>query len=803
MINEKLFVLTMIKLLVTLCFIHTSILVNATTDNSPHRSPIQSIETWKQEIRAHQVAGELVSQVETQLRLSEAYFHLGHYPKADKVLHDALKLVELTQQVKQKARILGSLGRLYTLYTPPNHLLEAKDQACRYLLESIILSETNHFPAIAALSKLHLGYWLLTQQKYPEARTAFEKSFYWAHQNEHELLAIQASINKVVLDLKEGKQADAKKKLVKLLEQSQSLPDSHDKMRVLMKVGELLQNFDEHRLASYQAFNGATNIAQSLGEQRALSQATGHLGHLYEKAGRYQEAIKLTKQAIFFAQAAQAPEWLFRWLWQQGRLLKAQNQAADAINSYQQAVDVLECSQPTLPDHFLTCPLPFRQDMMNTYHTLGQTSFYERFSPLFLELADLYLQQARVINTSDEKQQDSLRRAREVIEQLKANELRDYFQDDCIDEFLRHKVETLDNILERIQDTKTAIIYPILLTDRIELLVTLPKQEQPLQSFSVPIGRQEIRKTIKTFREQLTSEDSYWDESKTYLTNAKQLYEWLIEPLTLTLTQWDIHTLVFVPEGPLLTIPMATLHDGHQFLIEQYALAITAGLKLTAPKMHPLRSVDKILLGASKKGLNYPIDEIEEIARLFTQYPEDESDEKNLLIYITSSTDFTKNNHFTKYELEKSFTNRSALVHLASHAQFSESPQNSFLQIKEDKLSFDELEKLVKKTKFREIPIELLTLSACETATGGNYEKTTLGLSGMTVKAGARSVLGSLWAAGDDATKHLMIFFYQNLQKSMSKAQALQAAQKKLLDSKVYGSHPYDWAPFLIIGNWL
>jgi CHAT domain-containing protein len=100
----------------------------------------------------------------------------------------------------------------------------------------------------------------------------------------------------------------------------------------------------------------------------------------------------------------------------------------------------------------------------------------------------------------------------------------------------------------------------------------------------------------------------------------------------------------------------------------------------------------------------------------------------------------------------------------------------------------------------RKNPVELLTLSACQTAVGD--ERAALGLAGVAIKAGARSALASLWFVNDESTSKLVTEFYQQLQNpTLSKAQALQQAQKSLMEQGY--QHPLYWAPFLLIGNWL
>ena len=103
----------------------------------------------------------------------------------------------------------------------------------------------------------------------------------------------------------------------------------------------------------------------------------------------------------------------------------------------------------------------------------------------------------------------------------------------------------------------------------------------------------------------------------------------------------------------------------------------------------------------------------------------------------------------------------------------------------------------------RQNEIELLVLSACETASGD--PRATLGLAGVAVQAGARSTLATLWAVADESTTQLVGEFYRQLQKSQTtkanKAQVLRQAQLSLIKDKKF-NHPYFWSPFVLIGNW-
>ena len=142
-----------------------------------------------------------------------------------------------------------------------------------------------------------------------------------------------------------------------------------------------------------------------------------------------------------------------------------------------------------------------------------------------------------------------------------------------------------------------------------------------------------------------------------------------------------------------------------------------------------------------------------------------------------------------------------SVVHIASHGQFSANPEESFLLTYDGRLNMDALQQSMAMTNLRTRPVELLALSACQTAAGD--DRAALGLAGVAVKAGARSALATLWFVNDEASAQLVAAVYEALAGGkVSKAQALRQAQLRLLRERRYG-HPAYWSPYLLIGNWL
>ncbi|NLZ41370.1 MAG: CHAT domain-containing protein, partial [Comamonadaceae bacterium] len=141
-----------------------------------------------------------------------------------------------------------------------------------------------------------------------------------------------------------------------------------------------------------------------------------------------------------------------------------------------------------------------------------------------------------------------------------------------------------------------------------------------------------------------------------------------------------------------------------------------------------------------------------------------------------------------------------AVVHIASHGLFGHDIDSTFIMTYDELLTLDGLQALLRNAAPRGEAIELLTLSACETAEGD--DRAPLGMSGSALKARARSALGTLWPVADESARLVMDGFYRRLARGeLARAQALRQAQLALLLQPEH-AHPFHWAPFILIGDW-
>ncbi|HEY9738414.1 MAG TPA: CHAT domain-containing protein, partial [Trichocoleus sp.] len=279
-------------------------------------------------------------------------------------------------------------------------------------------------------------------------------------------------------------------------------------------------------------------------------------------------------------------------------------------------------------------------------------------------------------------------------------------------------------------------------------------------------------------------------------TSSQQLYTWLIKPFEAALAQSGTQTLVFVPDGVLRSVPMSALFDGQQYLVERYAIATTPSLTLTDFRPLPESGLQALALGLSQGIVTsdgqafLPLRNVpNEINTVLTQFPGSQA----LL-----------DADFSRERLQQTLAQRPfPLLHVATHGQFGADPKDTFIVTgKGEKLTFGELEALIRGTAPSAEPIELISLTACETAVGD--DRSTLGLAGVAIRAGARSAIASLWTIDDATTADLVSDFYTGLLKpELNKAQALQAAQKEIITAGGDRAHPAYWAPLIVVGNWL
>ncbi|MGI8503460.1 MAG: CHAT domain-containing protein [Hassallia sp.] len=508
----------------------------------------------------------------------------------------------------------------------------------------------------------------------------------------------------------------------------------------------------------------AVDQAKDLGDKRAEAYALGTLGGIYEQTKQLAIAQTQTQQALTIAESIEAPDIGYRWQWQLGRILNAKGERIGAIAAYTKAVDNLKS---------------IRRDLVAINPDV-QFSFRQGVEPVFRELVTLLLE-------SKEPTQDNLKSARNVIESLRLAELDNYFRLACINA----QPVQIDKV-----DQKAAVIYPVILRDRLELIVSLPsnssnqkanqKAEQTFIHRTKNLRKDEVRKTVQQLRQNLETRST-----NEFKKQSQEVYNWIIAPIASELAEHKIENLVFILDDPLGNIPMGALYDGKQYLIEKYNVAVTPGLELLNPKPLARRGLRIIAGGLTEASKNFPALPNVKV-------------ELDAIKSKVSDTRVLLDRKFTKNAIEDAVQSLSVpVVHLATHGQFSSKAEDTFiLTYSNQVINVRDLNGLLQSRETNQQgAVELLVLSACSTATGDT--RSDLGIAGVAVRSGARSTLASLWTVDDEGTSILMGEFYTQLkQGNITKAQAIRNAQVSLLKNPLY-EHPYYWAPFVLVGNWL
>jgi CHAT domain-containing protein len=722
--------------------------------------------------------------------LGEAYRLMGNYDQAIKYLHAA-------QQVSPESDflLLNSLGNAYRSRAQL-HELQANSAK-----QAGIFSKEKEFTNKSTAD-------------YNQAREYFHNSIKLAQSQKQPLAEMRGLLNLIQLGSQTNQtkviddetfnnaHEDALKVLV-------DLPDSATKVYGAIDLAYLQRHSQRTSPFTYcptqmlSSDNEALNLLKSsvltgnnLQDNRLQSYANGALGHFWECRQDSKQALKYTQSAIIAADKnLSAKDSLYLWEWQAGRILDQQNRKEEAIASYQRAFEILE---------------DIRQDILTTEPDV-QFDFRDVVRPLYRTLARSRLELLEVGAIADKQRVKELSQVVETIDALKLAELQNYFGNDCILSGLNPKPvgELLEN--NRATFKNTGFLSSIILDGKTGILLQLPNQttkfkwiEDPNQKgTSKIVSSDRLQKKIAEFRRGLIKGE---EEVNYDTTIATELYDWIIRPFAEDIKPETVKTLVFIQDGFLRSVPMAALYDRQEkkYLVETYAVATTPSLRITTPKIRD-RSTQKVLiLGLTQKAT---IDG--KVFDALFSVPEEVSAVKSL---FPNHTDLIDDNFVPatfKQKLEKTTY---PIVHIASHAQFGIIPEDTFIVTgKNQKLTISQLENSLRNLNNKLDSVELLALTACETAVGD--DRSTLGLAGVALQVGVKSAIASLWSVTDTSTSELVKTFYTNYRNAdMSIAEALQKTQIRMINAKKLPSseginikydNPVYWAPMIAIGNWL
>ncbi|MEG4574532.1 CHAT domain-containing protein [Microcoleus sp. N3A4] len=732
-----------------------------------------AIDIWKHAAQIFEQIDSKNQLFQVEINQSRAWENLGLYPRACKILLASFKLENQTCEVStaglenlknqpislEEVRGINALGRVLRVL---GQLERSQDLLSAGLEAAQKLGVRQEEAAIY----LNLGNTARAKSNKPgltpKQRADLERSAleYYARSTqampEQSPLQIQAKLNQLSLLVDRKNWSEAQALWRSIEPQVTEFPSNRAGLYAQINLAQSLMKLAQSPAETLslsdidKMLDRSLEPANSLGDQRIQAYILAAKGKLSEIQNQYQKAENLTIQALSLAPAFQSPDIAYQLFWQLGRIRKTQGNTEGAIAQYTQAVNILSS---------------LRGDLV-TVNPEVQFSFRESAEPVYRELVGLLLQE-------ESPSQAKLKLARQTVESLQLAELDNFFRDACADA----KPKSIEEI-----DPTAAVIYPIILSDRLEVILSIPGK--PLRRYTTKKSQAELETAFRQAKNVIRPAAFPRDRRPP----VQQVYDWLIRPAEADLTASGIKTLVFVLDGYLRNLPMAVLHDGEKFLVEKYSIALAPGLQLLAPK--PLSQVKlKVLTAAlseARQGFSALPGVTGEIQQIAAQMP------------ATSLL----NQDFVSGRLHDRIKALSyPIVHLATHGQFSSNAADTFIVTWDEKVNVKEFDRLLRaRTGEKQQPIELLVLSACETASGDN--RAALGLAGAAIRSGARSTAATLWQVNDESTAIFMAEFYKQLASSKtSKAEALRNAQLKLLKNQQY-QNPYLWAPFVLVGNW-
>ena len=817
--------------------------------------PNNALETWQKATKLYRNIDHQYGVVQSQINQAQAMQELGFYPRACTTLISALGLENQECQISE--------SELELLPEPPStslqilglrslgNVLRVKGQVKQAqiaLLKSWKLAKTKGNSEEIAEIALDLGNTAraLGNQKLSGDRKqlpiALENSgtcnlsnpyqttteffgqaiscYQQAELGTSSLTRIKAQLNLLSLFIKSSQWSEVPELLEQIQSQIPSLPNTSKAISAQLKLAQNLiclqslqigdpnqvqtpilqscpivqstaqnnpqKELQELKLPSLQEtteiVQTALELAQNLGDKKSEANALGYLGAISQSLGDVASAEQFTKQALLNLPERENSEIAYLWQWQLGRLYQAQGKIPKAIATYTSAVNILES---------------LRQDLVVTNADI-QFNFRDSVEPVYRELVDLLLKPSHDQQNQDESttrtspsnnmegtvlaiNQDNLNQARNTIESLQLAELNNFFREACIDA----KPQRIDQL-----DPDAAVIYSIVLPKRLAVILSRPGEPLKYNGIEFDLSSsnsasESIERVVNEMYANLNPSIS----SKEPLRANQQIYDWLIRPLETDFAQSNIKTLVFVLDGDLRSLPMSALHDGKQYLVEKYNIALTPGLQLLSSSTLSRQKLKTLAAGLAEARQGFSslpgvTKEIKDIANIFSSK-------------VFLDQDFIRSR--LKKEIEASSF---PIVHLATHGQFSSQADETFLLTWDERINVKNLDQLLNSAEAQgRNPIDLLILSACQTAAGD--KRAVLGLAGVAMRSGARSTLATLWSVQDQSTANFMSQFYESFkQPEVSKAEALRQAQISLLHSPQY-QHPFYWAPFVLVGNWL
>ncbi len=411
----------------------------------------QALNTWQQAESSYQQAADEAGILRSSLNQAQALKTLGFYRRARQILEQVEQQWQTQPDSRLKAAGLNNLGNIL-------RLIGYLDESEQILQQSLALAQSFQSPSDINAALFSLGNTARARQQIGPAIDFYQQA---AATAQSPLARFEAQANQLSLLLETQQFSRARQLWPQMLEQAASLPASRAAIYAQFNLAQSLYRFGQmERQTAPSLVPSPSDIApllrttlqqaKDLGDRQAQSYGLGYLGQLEEQQQQWAQAQALTEQALELAQSLNASHIAYRWLWQLGRLYKAQGKPQEAIAAYTASVDILES---------------LRRDLVVTNPDI-QFNFRDSIEPVYRELVEQLLQPSP---NQQEKpgsiSQEHLKKARNIIESLQLAELDNFFREACIDA----QPQQIDQL-----DPQAAVIYSIVLPERLAVILSLP-----------------------------------------------------------------------------------------------------------------------------------------------------------------------------------------------------------------------------------------------------------------------------------------------------------------------------------------
>jgi CHAT domain-containing protein/uncharacterized protein HemY len=717
----------------------------------------KAIEHYQDSLVIARKLGDKEGEVKSLCSIGNTYEYLGQYPKAIKYIQKCLAIVRELNYREGEAISLNSLGVVY-------YSLGQYRRAIEYYQQSLTITREIDDQEGEANALNNLGNAYNSLEQYPKAIDYYQQS-----------LTITREID-----------------------------DREGEANTLNNLGNVNQSLGWYRKA-IDYYQQSLTISRRIGDQRGEANTLNNLGSAYDSLGQYGKGIDYHQQALTIRRNIGDRQGEAGSLNNLGVTYRDNKQPAEAIKNLEASLNIYldmrggllrddrkdflasnERTVITLAEVLIQQNQPEKAFEWLNLATTADLADYNRL--IDAKVADPDAQKALDNWNTDNQQLEGMRRqlqdkfSEELAQQIRQFEEKVYKNAETIgDKYpeIAELFETKPTDIAQLQKNiapDTLVIQPVPLRDKVALFLVTREKLIVIQSDA---KRDELNKLVSEYRTQLADHKN----SDVDVTGGK-LYEILIRPIESQIATSSPKNIAIIATGQLRYIPFETLYDekNNQVLLEKYPISYLTRISTATPPSTERKPL-QVLAFANPKPTLQELKGTEIEAEIIRQ---------------TFPGSATYEHEKATLDTFKIQAGRFSILHLGTHGCFDlagcpnlDMQANTILFANKEQYKIADAALLGLKNT------ELITLSACQTAKEANADGQEIsGLAYVLERAGAKSVIASLWNAEDNTSAEIMTQFYQNLKNGMTKSEAMR--QAKLSQIK---SHPFFWSPFILIGS--